>query len=228
MRHSLKLVKVMILLLVATATMAQSQDLNDTTIALKEVTIKAKTIIHKVDRTLFLPTREARLNAYNPYDLMFNMAIPHVLVDPMTKNLTANGGEVQLRINGIKATQTEVAAILPKNIVRIELIENPGKRYGDENLGAVVDIIVRNREAGGLVNIQTINSPIVPFGENTITAKYNYGHSQWGINYDVNYRDIHHTHVDKTEDFFLGSTQIHRQQTGVDLSLIHISEPRAS
>ncbi|MCE2616712.1 TonB-dependent receptor [Phocaeicola oris] len=216
MRHSVKLVKVMILLLVATATIAQAQNLNDTTIALKEVTIKAKTIIHKVDRTLFLPTREARHNAYNPYDLMFNMAIPHVLVDPMTKSLTANGGEVQMRINGIKATQTEVVAILPKNIVRIELIENPGKRYGDENLGAVVDIIVRNREAGGLVNIQATNSPIVPFGENTITAKYNYGHSQWGINYAVNYRDIHHTHVDKTEDFFLESTQIHRQQTGVD------------
>ena len=206
----------LILLTATTSMVASAQTPTDSTVTLGEVTVKARTVIQKLDRTLFVPTREARRSAYNPYDLMFGMAMPHVLVDPLSKTVSANGGEVQLRINGIKASQTEVAALLPKDIVRIELIENPGKRYGDESLGAVVDIIVRNREAGGLVNAQTSNSPIVPFGENTLTAKYNRGHAQWGVSYAMNYRDISHAHTDRTEDFHLTTTDIHRTQTGID------------
>ncbi len=206
----------LILLTATTSMVASAQTPTDSTVTLGEVTVKARTVIQKLDRTLFVPTREARRSAYNPYDLMFGMAMPHVLVDPLSKTVSANGGEVQLRINGIKASQTEVAALLPKDIVRIELIENPGKRYGDESLGAVVDIIVRNREAGGLMNAQTTNSPIVPFGENTLTAKYNRGHAQWGVSYAMNYRDISHAHTDRTEDFHLTTTDIHRTQTGID------------
>lgn len=206
----------LILLTATTSMVASAQTPTDSTVTLGEVTVKARTVIQKLDRTLFVPTREARRSAYNPYDLMFGMAMPHVLVDPLSKTVSANGGEVQLRINGIKASQTEVAALLPKDIVRIELIENPGKRYGDESLGAVVDIIVRNREAGGLVNAQTTNSPIVPFGENTLTAKYNRGHAQWGVSYAMNYRDISHAHTDRTENFHLTTTDIHRTQTGID------------
>ena len=206
----------LILLTATTSMVASAQTPTDSTVTLGEVTVKARTVIQKLDRTLFVPTREARRSAYNPYDLMFGMAMPHVLVDPLSKTVSANGGEVQLRINGIKASQTEMAALLPKDIVRIELIENPGKRYGDESLGAVVDIIVRNREAGGLVNAQTTNSPIVPFGENTLTAKYNRGHAQWGVSYAMNYRDISHAHTDRTEDFHLTTTDIHRTQTGID------------
>lgn len=206
----------LILLTATTSMVASAQTPTDSTVTLGEVTVKARTVIQKLDRTLFVPTREARRSAYNPYDLMFGMAMPHVLIDPLSKTVSANGGEVQLRINGIKASQTEVAALLPKDIVRIELIENPGKRYGDESLGAVVDIIVRNREAGGLVNAQTTNSPIVPFGENTLTAKYNRGHAQWGVSYAMNYRDISHAHTDRTEDFHLTTTDIHRTQTGID------------
>ncbi|MCR5076774.1 MAG: outer membrane beta-barrel protein [Prevotella sp.] len=194
----------------------QAQNQTDTTVTLQEVTVKSRTIIHKLDRTLFLPTRETRRNASNPYELMFNMAMPHVLVDPLTKSLSANGGAVQLRINGVKASQAEVSALLPRDIVRIELIENPGMRYGDSQLGAVVDLIVRNREAGGLVNVQTTNSPIVPFGENMLTAKYNRGHSQWGVSYAMNYRGLRHLHTDREEEFCLGETTVHRVQKGVD------------
>lgn len=168
----------MLLLFVANAAIAHAQNTNDSTVHLNEVTVTGRSIIQKVDRTIIIPTKSARRNAYNAYDMMFKMMIPHLQVNAMTKDISANGGAVQLRINGIKATQAEVAALLPKEIIRIELIENPGKRYGDEELGAVVDIIVRKREDGGLMNLQTMNSPHVPFGENNLMAKYHHGKTQ--------------------------------------------------
>lgn len=147
---------------------------------------------------------------------MFNLAIPHLQVDPLSKSLSANGGEVQTRINGIIASQAEVAALLPKDIVRIEMIENPGERYGNNSLGAVVDIIVRKREQGGLINIQTSNSPNVPFGENNITAKYNRGKSQWGVNYNLVYNQFKKRRTNKSETYNLGDKIIHREQVGIN------------
>lgn len=209
--------KSLIVLLSVISMGAQAQtNMNDTIFNLSEVTVKGRSIIQKVDRMLIIPTRDARKNAYNPYDLMFNMAIPRLNVNVIGKELTANGGAVQTRINGIKASQAEVEALLPKDIVRIEFIENPGKRYGDGELGAVIDIIVRKREEGGLINVQTTNSPHVLFGENNLTAKYNRGKSQWGLNYALSYRGVKKDHTDKTEDFLLVGGNIHRVQEGVN------------
>lgn len=185
-------------------------------IQLQEVEIKGASIIQKVDRMLIIPTKTALKNAYNPFDLMFNMAIPRLNVNPLSKDIMANGGGVQLRINNIKATVDEVAALLPKDIIRIEMIENPGERYGDSNLGAVLDIIVKHRDTGGLINMQTTNSPNVLFGENAIAAKYNQGKSQWGLNYGLGYRGVKQNKTDKTETYYLPNETINRIQEGIN------------
>ena len=209
--------RAMIILLSAIGMGIQAQtNTQDSIVNLREVTVKGHSIIQKVDRILAIPTSDARKNAYNPYDLMFKMAIPRLNVNVISKELSANGGTVQTRINGTKATQAEIEALLPKEIVRIEFIENPGKRYGDEEIGAVIDIIVRRREEGGLVNLQTTNSPHVLFGENNFTAKYNKGKTQWGLNYAVSYRGVRKDYTDKTEDFFFEDETIHRTQEGLN------------
>lgn len=189
--------------------------LTEESVALNEVVVAGSSITQKVDRMLIIPTEAAVKSAYNPYDLLFNLAIPHLQVSPINKGLAANGGEVQTRINGIVATQTEVAAILPKDIVRIEFIENPGERYGDSSLGAVVNIIVRQREAGGLVNIQTDNSPHVLFSNNSIVAKYNNKKSQWGVFYTMIARGLT-SRSDINEEYSLETENIHRIQEGIN------------
>ena len=195
----------------------QAQNTDSTkVIKLQEVEIKGANIIHKVDRMLIIPTKMALRNAYNPFDLMLNMAIPRLNVNPLNKDVMANGGGVQLRINHIKATVDEVSALLPKDIIRIEMIENPGERYGDSNLGAVLDIIVKHRDTGGLVNMQTTNSPNVLFGENAIVAKYNQGKSQWGLNYGLGYRGVKQNKTDKTETYYLPNETINRIQEGLN------------
>lgn len=190
--------------------------LPEQSVALNEVVVSGSNITQKVDRMIIMPTEAALKSAYNPYDLMFNLAIPRLQVNALTKDLKTNGGGVQTRINGIVATSTEVAALLPKDIVRIEYIENPGERYGDNSLGAVVDIIVRRHENGGLVNIQTLNSPHVLFGENSIIAKYNHNKSQWGVFYNLIERGFRKTRTDMDETYFLGNETIHRVQKGID------------
>lgn len=206
---------ILIMVTISLSVQAQNTD-SIKVIQLKEIEIKGASIIHKVDRMLIIPTKTALKNAYNPFELMFNMAIPRLHVNPLSKDIMANGGGVQLRINHIKASVDEVSALLPKDIIRIEMIENPGERYGDSNLGAVLDIIVKHRDTGGLVNMQTTNSPNVLFGENAIAAKYNQGKSQWGLNYGLGYRDVNQNRTDKTETFYLPNETINRIQEGIN------------
>ena len=182
--------------------------LKEQSVALDEVVISGSNITQKVDRMVVVPTATAMKNSYNPYDLMLNLAIPHLKVDALGKGLEANGGSVQTRINGIVATSTEVAALLPKEIVRIEFIENPGERYGDSSLGAVVDIIVRRRETGGLVNIQATNAPHMLFSEDNVVAKFNHNKSQWGLFYNLSARNFKKTYTDIDETYVLENKTI--------------------
>ena len=82
--------------------------LKEQSVALDEVVISGSNITQKVDRMVVVPTATAMKNSYNPYDLMLNLAIPHLKVDALGKGLEANGGSVQTRINGIVATSTDV------------------------------------------------------------------------------------------------------------------------
>lgn len=191
--------------------------MNESSIALKEVTVSASTITQKIDRMIIQPTASMLKNAYSSYDLLNNMMIPRLLVNPISKTLEVNGGgEVQKRINGIKATDTEVAALRAQDIVRVEFTENPGERYGDTGLGAVVDIIVRKRDAGGLVNIQATDSPHMLFGENNLSVKFNHGKSEWGLTYGLTDKGFNKIKRDLSETYYLGDKTIERTQEGVD------------
>jgi hypothetical protein len=130
--------------------------------------------------------------------------------------MEAEGRAVQVRINGIKASAAEVSAVLAKNVIRIDVIENPGKRYGDEEPGAVVDLIVRRREYGGQVNLQTMNSPYVLFGNNNLSVKLNKGKSQWGLSYDHVFRGFEKMRKDIDETYHLENETIRRIHEGVN------------
>ncbi len=78
--------------------------------------------------------------------------IDRLRVNPIYKTLEVSGGNVQTRVNGIEVKGNEIASILAKDIKRIEFIENPGSRYHDTELGAVINIITKKREDGGQVS----------------------------------------------------------------------------
>ena len=183
---------------------------------LGEVVVSAGNIVQKTDRMVVLPTQTALKNAYDSYELLNNLNIPRLRVNPISKTMEADGRPVQVRINGVKASSAEVSAILAKNVQRIDVIENPGKRYGDDELGAVIDIIVRRPEYGGLVNLQTMNSPHVLLGENNLSVKLNKGKSQWGLNYYNSSRGFKKMRSEIDETFHLENEHIRRISEGIN------------
>lgn len=84
----------------------------------------------------------------------------------------------QFLINGVEVTQAEVIAIRPEDVIRVEVHEQPGLRYGGAT--AVVDYIVRRRESGGNVSADFTNG-ISPFGFGNyqLSGKYHQGKSSF-------------------------------------------------
>lgn len=189
--------------------------LEENAVSLDEVTVSASNVLQRVDRQIILPSESQVKRSFGAYDLLNTLGIARLQVDKLNNSMSVSGGgAVQTRINGIKVTDKEIAAVRAKDVLRVEFIEDPGKQYGDEELGAVVNIILRQRETGGMVNFQLSNSPHRVWGENFLTAKFNYKNSEWGIDY-FNKNGKYHARLVSDETFFLGDRTINRIKEGI-------------
>ena len=190
--------------------------LQEDAVSLGEVTVSASNVLQRVDRQIILPTESQLKRSFGAYDLLNNLGIARLQVDKFTNSMSiSGGGAVQTRINGIKVTDKEIAAVRAKDVLRVEFIEDPGKQYGDDELGAVVNIILRRRETGGVVNFQLSDSPHTLWGENFLSAKLNYKNSEWGIDY-FNKNGKYHSRLESHETFYLGDRTIDRIKEGIE------------
>lgn len=148
---------------------------------LNEVTVSAAPVIRKPDRQIILPTQSQIKASSNGLALLKNLQLSRITVNPVDNTIKLPGGEnVQLRINGVEVTQAEIIALKPSDIIRIEYIDDPGMRY---NTGAVLNYITKRKESGGNVAGSLSNSlSKTGYGENNISAKYNYKKSEFSAN----------------------------------------------
>lgn len=170
-------------------------------IALEEVTITANPVINQSDRKIILPTSHQLKASTDGVTLLQRLQLSRIQVDPVRQTITSSGqGEVQLRINGAKVEISEILALRPEDVIRIEYHDEPSLRYGD-NTAAVIDYIIRRNDTGGYIGINTSTSPHIIFGNNNATAKINHKKSEWGINYNGGYRSFKNYWRENTEVF---------------------------
>jgi len=122
---------------------------------LGEVVVQGSGRINKVDRQIILPSPVQIKSSNSGFELLNALMIPGLRVDPIQNAITAvGGGNVQVRINDVVASTTQIKALRPASVLRVEYIDDPGVRYGDENVSAVINFIVKQMESGASI-IQT-------------------------------------------------------------------------
>ena len=188
----------------------------DTTLTLGEVTVNGMRTIQKVDRTLFLPTKKMARSSANGYDLLKLMMLPGIKVDPVQQTISSlRGGGVQVRINDVKAGTQDILALQPDEVVRVEYIDNPGVRYSDTSLDAVINYVVKRRYSGYVGGAQTMQAFTTGFNNSYAYFKFNHKKSEFSFNYSFNYRDYDKRRYDETADYYFpdGTTR-HREYRG--------------
>ena len=188
----------------------------DTTLTLGEVTVNGMRTIQKVDRTLFLPTKKMARSSANGYDLLKLMMLPGIKVDPVQQTISSlRGGGVQVRINDVKAGTQDILALQPDEVIRVEYIDNPGVRYSDTSLDAVINYIVKRRHSGYVGGVQTLQALATGFNNSYAYFKFNHKKSEFSFNYNFSYRDYDKRRYDETADYYFpdGTTR-HREYRG--------------
>ena len=125
--------------------------MNENVIQLNQVTVSADPVIRKIDRQIITPNEQQRRASSNGINLILALNLPRISVSTLNNTINIDGQDaVQLRINGVEVANEEVLALNPKDISRVEYIDNPGLQYG--GVKAVMNYIVRYRNTGGNVN----------------------------------------------------------------------------
>ena len=147
------------------------------TTELGEVVVESQAIIQKVDRQILLPSKEQMQASSDGVSLLQNLQIPRIVISPIDNSVkTLSDESVQLRINGVEASTSDVKAINPKDIIRVEYHDQPGVRYN--GAAAVVDYIVKHRDTGGSLMLAGTNGLTLPgIGNYYLAGKVHFGKS---------------------------------------------------
>ena len=158
----------------------------DKTVTLDEVTVKAAKVVNKPDGMIVYPTEAQKQASNNGYSILEKLTLANIRIDNINHTITAidNRGSVQLRVNGIVVGKQEMLALNPKDIAKIDFINNPGVRY-DESIGYVIDIVTRRSESGYTIGTDVTSALTTLQGDGSVYGKWNRGKSEWSLSYDV-------------------------------------------
>ena len=186
--------------------------MNEATELLDEVNVTASNVSATADKKMVFPNEQQVKASANGVDLLRNLMIPRLTVSPLNNSIsTTDGGTVQLAINGRKATKEEVTALQPAEIIRVEMFEDPGLRYGEAD--AVVNYVVRRYEMGGSFSYGGTQSTKSWFGNHNVNGKLNFGKSEISFYYGTNQQYFEELWYKRTETFtFEDGNQYHRHQ----------------
>lgn len=219
-----KIIAVFAAALIGAAAHAQTDSIEvDTTYTLGEVTVNGMRVINKVDRQVLLPTSTMKKHSSNGYDLLNKMTLNGIITNPERQEIRSlRGGGVQVRINDIKANQQDITALRPDEVVRVEYIDNPGVRYSDGSIDAVINFVVKRRYAGYVGGLGTMQAFTTGFNNSNAYFKYNYKKSEFCIYYNFSYRGYDERKVDSENTYFFpDGTQRQRQYLGYNTDFMY-------
>lgn len=190
---------------------------------LKGVTVEAARVVEKVDRQIIFPTKEQVKTASNGYDLLDNLSLPTIIVNRAERKvLSLKGGDVQIRINDVKASMQDVLALQPDEVTKVEFINIPGLKYGDSNLDAVINYQVRRRYAGYVSGVSTMQGTKAGFNNSDGYFKYNVKKSEFSINYSFSYRSVEERSYESLGTYHLPTGEtLHRNYLGYDSPFLY-------
>ena len=187
-------------------------EMNEASTELGEVVVEGDAVIQKVDRQILLPNKEQLGASSDGMSLLQNLQIPRIVVNPVENSVkTLANQEVQLRINGIEASSSEVMAINPKDVIRIEYHDQPGVRYN--GAAAVINYIVKHRDTGGNLMLNASNGVTMPgWGEYHLSGKVNFGKSSFSLMTHYSPRDIYWTRTNAETYYFSQKSKVESQK----------------
>ena len=142
---------------------------------LEEVTVTANSTTLNKNKVSFFPSKKEKKMSNGGYNLLYNMPISVLSVDPLSKKISTNMGDgVAMFINGSPATSADVQNVMAQNVKKIEYLEQPSDpRFN--NARYAINIVVDRYDKGGYTKVDGQQ------GFETVSGNYSlYSHYEQG------------------------------------------------
>lgn len=182
MKHS-HLIALLYFMLLAFNAYAQDEEKS---VTLDEVTVQGARVVNKVDGKTIYPTSVQKSSSTDGYSILQKLALPNIRIDEVRQVVSAIDGKgaVQIRMNGIEVSKTEMLSLNPNLITRIDFIDNPGVRYG-EDIAYVLNIYTKREDCGYSLGFNATSALTTISANGTVYGKWNMGKSELSFSYDA-------------------------------------------
>lgn len=160
---------------------------------LDEVVVEAQMQRTSSTSTTYIPTSKQKNASQNAVDLLRQMAIPQIQINPVSEAVTDNaGGEVAIFINYLEASKEEMEGLRTPDVKKVEYIEFPtDPRF--RGAQRVINVIVRHYAYGGYTKLTTNENFLVGFSSrNNIFSKFSYKKMTYDLYVGANNWNNHH------------------------------------
>ncbi len=148
--------------------------------ALGEVEVKASSRESSIDKDIQIVTEAMRKGAADAKDVLEK--VPGLSYDRYNNTISVdNSSRVVFLVDGAEKNEEYIKNLAPERLKKIEVIRNPGGRYGLEGYSAIVNIILRKDYSGQelFANDQLLvdpdqNNTRYLFPQNNLNINYNY------------------------------------------------------
>ena len=187
---------------------------------LGEVTVTAAAK-QQVDRTIHFPSVKLKASANDGYELISKMMLPGIMVNLANKSFSMqNKQTVLIYINDKPATQSDIMALRPTEVIKVEFVDAPGAEYGfDANVGSVIKFYVKRQDKGVVVGLQSLNGLTTLYGEHFAYAKYYKGLSEFALSVSNTYTKVHRRNTSEYNEYNLGDETHIIQRDGINTKL---------
>ncbi|MBI4647183.1 MAG: outer membrane beta-barrel protein [Bacteroidia bacterium] len=186
-------------------------------IDLAEVEIKSSAITHDARKTTYVVTKNSIEKSTSALNLV--SIVPGLIVNELNKNISSmSNGRVKILLNGINATEHDLMAILPDEVVRIEHYRIPPVRFSDENSDCVINIITRKAIEGFDISADINQAVFTGFSDDFLAFKYNKNNLQLKLTYFFSYRNYKTRSVNEQLSYRINDTLYTLNKIGLNNS----------
>lgn len=209
-------------LCLATGALAQTAD----SLSLKEVVVEGARVVSKADGQVIYPTDEQKEASATVYGVLAKVGLQGVRVDEVMHTLTPldDRGSVEVRLNGIPTTASDLLRVVPSDLLRIEYSDSPGVRHG-RDVGRVVNLVVRVPVSGYAAGAHLTNAATAAVGSDNVYVRANRGKGEFGLDYGVAYRRFGDVRREETARYLMPDntvrTIVRRDVGGLQSAVSH-------
>lgn len=174
---------------------------NDTVTDLQEIIVEGRAVVQSKGRITVTPSEQDRTGSSTSLSLLQKLPLPGLFADELNRSLSVDGGSPIILINGVPSSISELNAVLPKDIAKVEYARLTPERYADKGAKGMVSITLREREDGGTFQFWGQSAVTTAFMDYNVNTSYHQGPSQFSINYNPSWRNYARVYDHTTQEY---------------------------